>query len=48
MTRIEVKAERKGRTQHNSAAFRARVSNGQLAGLWMVEAKPGYSAEFWS
>jgi hypothetical protein len=32
----------------NSAAFGPRVRSGQLAELWMVEAKPGYSTEFWS
>jgi ketosteroid isomerase-like protein len=48
MTMLEVKAERKGRTLHNFAAFLARVGEGQVAELWMVEAKPAYSAEFWS
>jgi hypothetical protein len=48
MTMIEVSAERKGRVLHNSGAFRAHVSSGQLAERWMVEAKSGYSAEFWS
>ena len=33
MTMIEVKAERKGRTLHNSAASLAGVSNGQIAAL---------------
>jgi len=47
MTMIGV-AERKERTLHNPAAFLARVSNGQIAELRMVEAKQGYSAEFWS
>jgi ketosteroid isomerase-like protein len=48
MTMVEVKAERKGRTLHNFAAFLARVREGQIAELWMVEAKPAYSDEFWS
>jgi ketosteroid isomerase-like protein len=47
ITMIEVKAQRKG-TLHNFAAFLARVSNGQVAELWMVDARPAYSDEFWS
>lgn len=48
LTGIEVRAERKGRTLHNFAAFLARVSDGLIAELWMVEARPAYSDEFWS
>ena len=48
MTMIEIKAERGERTLHSFAAFLARVSNGQVVGLWMVDAKPAYSDEFWS
>jgi ketosteroid isomerase-like protein len=48
MTMIEVKAKREGRALHNFAAFLARVRNGQVAELWMVEAKPAYSDDFWS
>jgi ketosteroid isomerase-like protein len=48
MTMIEIKAERGDRALHNFAAFLARVSDGQIAELWMVDAKPAYSDEFWS
>lgn len=48
MTMIEIKAERGERTLHNFAAFLARTSEGQVAELWMVDAKPAYSDEFWS
>lgn len=48
MTMIEVKAERRGKTLHNFAAFLARVADGKIAELWMVDAKPAYSDEFWS
>jgi ketosteroid isomerase-like protein len=48
MTMIEVKAERRGKTLHNHAAFLARVADGRIAELWMVEALPAYSDEFWS
>lgn len=48
MTMLEIKAERGGRTLHNFAAFLARTSEGQVAELWMVDAKPAYSDEFWS
>jgi ketosteroid isomerase-like protein len=45
---VEIKAERKGRTLHNHAAFLARVADERIAELWMVEALPAYSDEFWS
>jgi ketosteroid isomerase-like protein len=48
MTMIEIKAERQGRMLHNFAAFLARASEGQVVELWMVDAKPAYSDEFWS
>jgi ketosteroid isomerase-like protein len=48
MTMIEIKAERGDRTLHNFAAFLARVSKGKVVELWMVDAKPAYSDEFWS
>jgi ketosteroid isomerase-like protein len=48
MTMIEVEAERQGRKLHNYATFLARVRHGRVAELWMVEAKPAYSDEFWS
>ena len=45
---VEIKAERKGRTLHNHAAFLARVANDRITELWMVDALPAYSDEFWS
>jgi ketosteroid isomerase-like protein len=46
---VEIKAERKGRTLHNHAAFLARFDpDGQIDELWMVDALPEYSDEFWS
>jgi ketosteroid isomerase-like protein len=48
MTAIEVRAERQGRTLHNFAAFLTRIEDGLIAELWMVEARPAYSDEFWS
>jgi hypothetical protein len=48
MTLIEVKAKRKGRKRHNVAAFIAPVPGDQISDLWMVEARPAYSDEFWS
>jgi len=48
MTMIEVSAERKDMTLHNFAAFLARVADGRIQELWMVEARPAYSDEFWS
>lgn len=48
MTMVEIHAERDGKKLHNFAGFLARVANGQIAELWMVDAKPAYSDEFWS
>ncbi len=45
---VEIVAERKGGALHNHAAFLARVRDGRLAELWMVEALPAYSDDFWS
>ena len=48
MTMIEVKARRGDSTLHNFAAFLLRVSDGLVQELWMVEAQPAHSDEFWS
>jgi ketosteroid isomerase-like protein len=48
MTMIEVKAKRREMELHNFAAFLARVAGEQVSDLWMVEAQPAYSDEFWS
>jgi ketosteroid isomerase-like protein len=48
MTMVEVKAERRGKALHNFAAFLTRVVDGRVAELWMVDARPAYSDEFWS
>jgi hypothetical protein len=48
LTMIEVKARRKGRELHNFAGFLARVPRDRISELWMVDAKPAYSEEFWS
>ena len=45
---VEIKAAREGRTLHNHAAFLARVADERITELWMVEALPAYSDEFWS
>jgi ketosteroid isomerase-like protein len=44
---VEIRAARKGRSLHNFAGFLARVDSGQITELWMVEALPAYSDEFW-
>jgi hypothetical protein len=44
---VEIRAERKGRSLHNFSAFLARVHNDQVSELWMVEALPAYSDQFW-
>jgi ketosteroid isomerase-like protein len=48
MTMVEIRADRDGRKLHNFAAFLARVSAGLIAELWMVEAEPATSDEYWS
>jgi ketosteroid isomerase-like protein len=45
---VEIKAERPGRTLHNHAAFLACVRQGRVTELWMVDALPADSDEFWS
>lgn len=45
---VEVRAKRLGRELSNHAAFLIRVEAGTIAELWMVEALPAYSAEFWA
>lgn len=44
---VEVRAERNERQLHNFAAFLATIVDEQVAELWMVEALPAYSDEFW-
>jgi ketosteroid isomerase-like protein len=48
MTMVEIRAERGGRQLHNFAAFLAEVHAGRVRRLWMVDALPAYSDEFWS
>jgi ketosteroid isomerase-like protein len=45
---VEVTAVRAERTLHNHAAHLLRIRDGSIAEMWMVEALPAYSAEFWS
>ena len=48
LTMVEIRAEREGRSLHNFAAFLTRVDDGQVRQIWMVDALPAYSDEFWS
>ena len=48
MTMVAIRATRRGLDLRNHAAFLARVVDGRVAELWMVEAQPAYSDEFWS
>lgn len=48
MVMVEIQAERNGRRLHNFAAFLAEVEDGRVRRLWMVDALPAYSDEFWS
>jgi hypothetical protein len=44
---VEIRAERKQRSLHNFAAFLATIRDNQITELWMVEALPAYSDQFW-
>jgi ketosteroid isomerase-like protein len=48
MTMVEITAQREGRKLHNHAAFLAEVEAGRVRRLWMVDALPSYSDEFWA
>jgi ketosteroid isomerase-like protein len=48
LTMVEIRAKRDGRQLHNFAAFLAEVQAGRVSRLWMVDALPAYSDEFWS
>jgi hypothetical protein len=46
---VEIVASRQGRTLHNHAGFLARFDDdGRVDELWMVDALPAYSDEFWA
>ena len=45
---VVVRARRSDRTLHNFSGQLAAVNNGKLTELWMVEALPAESDEFWS
>ena len=48
LTMVEIRAHRSDKDLHNFAAFLARVHGDLITHLWMVDAKPAYSEEFWS
>jgi ketosteroid isomerase-like protein len=45
---VEIRAERDGRTLHNHAGFLLELDGSSISRMWMVDALPEYSAEFWS
>ena len=45
---VVVRASRNGRELRNHSGQLARVREGMITHLWMVEALPEYSDEFWS
>ncbi len=44
---VEIKAKLKDRTLHNYAAHLINTNNNKITEMWMVEALPEYSDEFW-
>jgi hypothetical protein len=47
LTMVEVQAQPHGRTLHNFAAFLGASHDGRIKELWMVDALPSESDEFW-
>lgn len=45
---VEIEAARGDDRLHNFASFLARTAGGKVVALWMVEALPAHSDEFWS
>ena len=45
---VEIRASLGDARLHNHAAFLARVEAGSITRLWMVEAQPAHSDEFWA
>lgn len=45
---LEVRASRKGRQLHNFAAYLMTLRDHQIGRIWMVEALPAESDNFWS
>jgi hypothetical protein len=49
LTMVEIHAQREARELHNFGAFLSRHdAEGRIVELWMVDARPAYSDEFWS
>jgi ketosteroid isomerase-like protein len=48
MTMVEIRARRGDRTLHNFGAFLLRARGDRITELWMVDAKPAVSDEFWA
>jgi ketosteroid isomerase-like protein len=48
LTMVEIRASRGQRELHNFGAFLSRVRDGQITEIWMVDALPALSYEFWS
>jgi hypothetical protein len=44
---VEVHAQRDGRTLHNFSGQLATVVDGKLSEIWMVDALPAESDDFW-
>jgi len=44
---VEVHAQRAGRTLHNFSGQLATVVDGKLSEIWMVDALPAESDDFW-
>ena len=45
---VEIRAERNGAALHNFAAFLGRVVEEHVHELWMVDAQPRFSDQFWA
>lgn len=47
MVMVEVKASKNTKKLHNFATHLLKIKNNKIIKIWMVEALPAYSEEFW-
>ncbi len=47
MVMVQVKANKKGVDFQNFAAFLCYIKDNKLTHIWMVDAQPAYSDQFW-
>lgn len=48
LTMVEVQAQKNKKSLHNFAGFLINFEDGKIASIFMVDALPAYSADFWT